>query len=254
MVGHSPFMDVYGFSARQHMKKYGSTIEQLATIASKNHWHSSLNPNAQYRFTISPEQVLADRMVTWPLTRAMCAPIGDGSASAVLCDEKTVRRLGLLSQAVKIKASVLGSGRERSFDGIDIGGRLSQIAYQTAGVGPREIDFAEVHDATAFGELHQAEALGFCNEGEGGVFAESGATKIGGQKPLNPSGGLESRGHPIGASGLAQIHELVTQLQGRAKARQIENAQIGMAENGGGALGQEEAAMCIHILEKPNAR
>ncbi len=112
---HSPFMDVYGFAARQHMKKYGSTMEQLALIASKNHYHSSLNPNAQYTFTVTPEQVLADRMVTWPLTRAMCAPIGDGAASAILCDEATVKRLGLSSQAVKIRASVLGSGRESDF-------------------------------------------------------------------------------------------------------------------------------------------
>ena len=248
---HSPFMDVYGFAARQHMKKYGSTIEQLAVIASKNHFHSSLNPNAQYTFTLTPQQVLADRMVTWPFTRAMCAPIGDGAASAILCDVETVKRLGLASQAVKVRASVLGSGRKRSFDDIDIGERLSKIAYEKSGLGPKDIQFVEVHDATAYGELHQAEALGFCSEGEGGVFAESGATKLGGKVPINISGGLESRGHPIGASGLAQIHELVTQLRGNAGPRQIKGAKIGMAENGGGALGQEEAAMCIHILEAP---
>lgn len=248
---HSPFMDVYGFVARQHMKKYGSTIEQLALIASKNHFHSSLNPNAQYNFMVTPEQVLADRMVTWPLTRAMCAPIGDGSASAILCDGETVKKLGLSSQAVKVRASVLGSGRERAFEDIDIGERLSKIAYEKSGLGPQDIHFCEVHDATAYGELHQAEALGFCKEGEGGIFAESGATKIGGKIPINVSGGLESRGHPIGASGLAQIHELAIQLRGVAGDRQVRGAQIGMAENGGGALGQEEAAMCIHILEAP---
>lgn len=249
---HSPFMDVYGFAARMHMKKYGSTIEQLAIIASKNHFHSSLNPNAQYNFTVTPEQVLADRIVTWPLTRAMCAPIGDGSASAILCDGETVKKLSLSSQAVKVRASILGSGRERSFDDIDIGERLSKIAYEKSGLGPQDVHFTEVHDATAFGELHQAEALGFCNEGEGGILAESGATKIGGKIPINVSGGLESRGHPIGASGLAQIHELVTQLRGKAGKRQVNGAKIGMAENGGGALGQEEAAMCIHILEAPS--
>jgi len=248
---HSPFMDVYGFAARQHMKKYRSTIEQLAVIASKNHFHSSLNPNAQYNFTITPEQVLADRMVTWPLTRSMCAPIGDGAASAILCDERVVKRIGLASQAVKIRASVLGSGRQRSFDETDIGERLSKIAYERSGLGPKDINLAEVHDATAYGELHQAEALGFCTEGEGGIFARSGATKLGGKIPINTSGGLESRGHPIGASGLAQIHELVTQLRGRAGSRQVEGARIALAENGGGALGQEEAAMCIHILEAP---
>ena len=248
---HSPFMDVYGYAARQHMRKYGSTIEQLAAVASKNHFHSSLNPNAQYNFTVTPEQVLADRMVTWPLTRAMCAPIGDGAASAILCDGDTVKRLGLASRAVKIRASILGSGRERDFDGIDIGERLSRLAYEKAGVGPGDIHCAEVHDATAFGELHQAEALGFCPEGEGGLLAQRGDTKIGGRIPINPSGGLESRGHPIGASGLAQIHELVTQLRGEAGPRQVQGARIALAENGGGALGQEEAAMCIHILEAP---
>ncbi|HOO71737.1 MAG TPA: thiolase family protein [Spirochaetota bacterium] len=251
---HSPFMDVYGYAARQHMNKYGSTIEQLALIASKNHYHSSLNPNAQYTFTVSPEKVLGDRMVTWPLTRAMCAPIGDGAASAILCDGNTVRRLGLSPQAVKVRASILGSGMERDFDGIDIGERLSKLAYEKAGLGPRDIHCAEVHDASAYGELHQAEALGFCKEGEGGLLAESGATKIGGKIPINPSGGLESRGHPIGASGLAQIHELVTQVRGAAGARQVRGARIALAENGGGALGQEEAAMCIHILEGPGKK
>jgi acetyl-CoA acetyltransferase len=249
---HSPFMDVYAFAARQHMKKFGTTFEQLGIIASKNHFHSSLNPNAQYNFLVSPEQVLADRMVSWPFTRAMCAPIGDGAASAILCDGETVKKLGLSSQAVKVRASILGSGRERSFDDIDIGERLSKIAYEKAGLGPGDMHFAEVHDATAYGELHQSEALGFCKEGEGGRFAESGATKLGGKVPINISGGLESRGHPIGASGLAQIHELVTQLRGNAGPRQIKGAKLAIAENGGGALGQEEAAMCIHILEAPS--
>jgi len=248
---HSPFMDVYGFEARQHMRKYGTTIEQLAEIASKNHFHSSLNPNAQYQFTVSPEKVLSDRIVTWPLTRSMCAPVGDGSASAILCDKKTVKRLGLMSQAIRIRASVVGSGMDRERDDIDIGQRLSLKAYEHAGLGPEDMDFAEVHDASAYGELHQAENLGFCPMGEGGIFAQSGATRIGGRKPINPSGGLESRGHPIGASGLAQIHELVTQLLGKAGKRQISNARIAIAENGGGALGVEEAAMGIHILEAP---
>jgi acetyl-CoA acetyltransferase len=251
---HSPFMDVYAFAARQHMKKFGTTFEQLGLIASKNHFHSSLNPNAQYNFLVTPEQVLADRMVSWPFTRAMCAPIGDGAASAILCDGETVKKLGLSSQAVKVRASILGSGRERSFDDIDIGERLSKIAYEKAGLGPRDMHFAEVHDATAYGELHQSEALGFCKEGDGGRFAESGATKLGGKVPINISGGLESRGHPIGASGLAQIHELVTQLRGNAGPRQIKGAKIAIAENGGGALGQEEAAMCIHILEAPSKK
>ncbi len=138
-----------------------------------------------------------------------------------------------------------------TFEDTDIGERLSKIAYEKAGLGPEDINCAEVHDATAYGELHQAEALGFCPEGEGGTLAMSGATTMGGRIPINPSGGLESRGHPIGASGLAQIHELVTQLRGAAGTRQVKGARIALAENGGGALGQEEAAMCIHIFEAP---
>jgi len=248
---HSPFMDVYGYEARQHMKKYGTTIEDFAIIASKNHFHSTLNPNAQYQFEVPVEKVLADRLVTWPLTRSMCAPIGDGAACAILCDEKTVKRLGLSSQAVKIRASILGSGKKRDRDGVDLGERLGKLAYEQAGLGPENVDFAEVHDATAYGELHQTENLGFCKMGEGNILARSGETKLGGKKPVNPSGGLESRGHPIGASGLAQIHELVTQLRGEARQRQIEKARIGLAENGGGALEVEEAAMGVHILEKP---
>ncbi|HNY64136.1 MAG TPA: thiolase family protein [Deltaproteobacteria bacterium] len=251
---HSPFMDVYGYAARQHMKRYGSTVEQLAAIASKNHFNGSLNPNAQYRFEVPEDRVLADRIVSWPLTRAMCAPIGDGAASAILCSKKAVRRYGLMSQAVRVRASILGSGRKASFDSDipEIGERLAQQAYERAGVGPEDIDFAEVHDATAFGELCQVENLGFCPRGEGGLFAQRGATRLDGSKPVNTSGGLISRGHPIGASGLGQIHELVTQLRGRAGKRQVPGARLGMAENGGGALGAEEAAMCMHILEAPS--
>ena len=251
---HSPFMDVYGYACRQHMKKYGSTAEQLAIIASKNHFNSTLNPNAQYCFEVPVEKVLSDRIVSWPLTRSMCAPIGDGAASAILCSEDMVKRLGLTSQAVKIRASILGSAIRTSFDSDipEIGERLSKQAYEKAGVGPQDINVAEVHDASAFGEVVQAENLGFCPRGEGGLFAEKGETSLKGRIPINPSGGLISRGHPIGASGLAQVHELVTQLRGRAGKRQVKNAKLALAENGGGALGTEEAAMCVHILEAPS--
>ena len=251
---HSPFMDIYGYAARQHMKRYGSTVEQLAVVASKNHFNSTLNPNAQYQFEVPVAKVLADRIVTWPLTRAMCAPIGDGAASAFLCSEEMVKKIGLSSQAVKIKASILGSGKKASFDSDEpeIGERLAKLAYEHAGVGPQDINVAEVHDATAFGEICQTENLGFCPRGEGGILAEKGETSLTGHIPINPSGGLISRGHPIGASGLAQIHELVIQLRGNAGKRQVKKAKLAMAENGGGVLGTEEAAMCIHILEAPS--
>jgi acetyl-CoA acetyltransferase len=247
--GRSVFMDAYAMGARWHMSKFGSTQRQLALICSKNHLHGSLNPLAQYQTTMSMEEVLADKPVAYPLTRAMCAPVGDGAAAAILCSEKYLKRLKE-KRPVRIRASVLGSGMHRDLDGPDIGERLSKQAYDMAGLGPKDINLAELHDATSYGELHQVEAMGFCKLGEGGIFAESGATTLGGSLPINTSGGLECRGHPIGASGLAQIHEVVTQLRGEAGKRQVEGACIGLTENGGGNLGVEEASMTIHIFEK----
>jgi len=246
--GRSIFMDAYAMGARWHMKIYGSTQEQLALICAKNHWHGSLNPLAQYQENMSVEQVLADKPIAYPLTRSMCAPVGDGAAAAIICSETYLKKL-TGARPVKIRASVLGSGTDRDLDGVDIGERLVKQAYDMAGVGPQDISLAELHDATAYGELHQTEAMGFCAMGEGGPWAESGATKLGGQQPVNTSGGLECRGHPIGASGLAQIYELGLQLRGEAAGRQVKDACLGLAENGGGNIGVEEAAMCIHILE-----
>jgi len=247
--GRSIFMDAYAMGARWHMNKFGSTQRQLAVICSKNHMHGYLNPLAQYQQAMSVEEVLADKTVAYPLTRAMCSPLGDGAAAAIVCSERYLRKL-MDARPVRILASVLGQGSERSLDGVDIGERLSRQAYDFAGLGPDDISLAELHDATAWGELHQAEVMGFCPMGEGGPFAETGATRIGGSKPINTSGGLECRGHPIGASGLAQIYELVLQLRGDAGERQVDRARIGLAENGGGNIGVEEAAMCVHILEK----
>ena len=247
--GRSVFMDAYAMGARWHMSKFGSTQEQLAAICAKNHFHGSLNPMAQYQQDMTIEQVLADKSIAYPLTRSMCAPVGDGAAAAIVCSGEFLKKLNQ-ARPVKILASVLGSGTDRELDGIDIGERLSRQAYNIAGVGPKDIDLAELHDATSYGELHQTEAMGFCALGEGGPYAESGATKLGGKQPVNTSGGLECRGHPIGASGLAQIYELGEQLRNQAGKRQVEGAKIGLAENGGGNIGVEEASMCIHILEK----
>ncbi len=244
--GHSSFMDLYALGARMHMERYGTTQRQLAVIAAKAHNNSTKNPLAQYTFPMTVDQVMADREVAWPLTRAMCAPIGDGAAAAIVCSRKFLKTHGK-RRAVAIRASVLKSGKR---DGTsDICYRASRAAYEMAGMGPGDMHAAEVHDATAFGELYQSEQMGFCPEGEGGPFAESGATAIGGRIPINPSGGLMARGHPIGASGLAQIFELVMQLRGEAGPRQIERCRVAMAENGGGFLGMGEAAMAIHILE-----
>ncbi len=245
----SIFMDAYAMGAKWHMKRFGSTQKQLAVIAAKNHWHASMNPLAQYQKSMTVDEVLNDKLVSYPLTRPMCAPVGDGAAAAILCSESFLKKLGS-ARAVRIRASVLGSGIDRDIDAPDIGMRLSKQAYDKAGLGPEDIDTAELHDATAYGELHQAEAMGFCKLGEGGMFAESGATKLGGMLPINTSGGLESRGHPVGASGLAQIYEEILQLRGEAGDRQVEGARIALTENGGGFIGVEEAAMCINIFEK----
>ena len=245
--GHSVFMDFYAAGARNHMKKYGSTQRQLAVIAAKAHNNSALNPLAQYTFPMTVEQVLEDRLVSYPLTRAMCAPIGDGAAAAILCSEAFLKKHPS-SRAIKIRASILEGGTRTGTN--DIAERASKKAYENAGLGPEDIDVIEVHDATAFGEIAQMEALGFCPQGEGGILAESGATALNGKIPVNPSGGLISRGHPIGASGLAQIYELVTQLRGEGGERQVKKHRIAMTENGGGTVGVGEAAMTIHILEK----
>ena len=247
--GRSIFMDAYAMGARWHMDRFGSTQQQLAVICSKNHFHGSLNPLSQYQHTMTVGEVLADKLVAWPLTRAMCAPVGDGAAAAIICSERYLKIL-TGARPVKIRASVLGQGEDRELDAPDIGERLSKQAYEIAGVGPSDISLAELHDATSWGELHQCESMGFCEPGGGGPYADSGTTKLGGKQPVNTSGGLETRGHPIGASGLAQIHEMVLQLRGDAGTRQVAGARLGLAENGGGNIGVEEAAMCIHILEK----
>jgi len=245
--GHSIFMDFYANGARKHMENHGTTQRQLAVIAAKAHNNSTLNPLAQYTFPQTVEQVMNDREVAFPLTRAMCAPIGDGAAAAIICSEKFLSKRSK-SRAALIRASILKSGKRTG--GNDICQRAADTAYEIAGLGPEDVHVVEVHDATAFGELYQTEQMGFCKIGEGGPLAESGATAIDGKIPVNTSGGLISRGHPIGASGLAQTYELVTQLRGEAGERQVKSPRIAMAENGGGTLGNGEAAMAIHIFEK----
>jgi len=243
-------MDAYSGWTRHHMRKYGTTQRQLAVISSKNHHHGALNPFAQYQKEMTVEEVLADKMISYPLTRAMCSPVADGSAAAIVCSKDYLQKL-TNARPVKVRASILGSGSDRKLDDekADIVYRLSRQAYEVAGLGPEDLDIAEVHDATAYGEIQVTEAIGLCPFGEGGPLAESGATTLGGRIPVNLSGGLESRGHPIGATGLGQIHELVVQLRGEAGQRQTTGARIGLAENGGGIHAWEPVAMCVHIFE-----
>jgi acetyl-CoA acetyltransferase len=245
---HSVFMDFYAMGARQHMKTHGTTQKQIAIIAAKNHNNSTMNPLAQYTFPQTVEQVMEDYVVAYPLTRAMCAPIGDGSAAAILCSEEFLEKNpDLKERSVLASASILRSG---SWKKDDICKRAANAAYEMAGLKPEDIDIAEVHDATAYAELTHIENLGFCPVGQGGPFVESGATELDGKIPINPSGGLLARGHPIGASGLAQMYELITQLRGEAGKRQVKDPKIALAHNGGGTIGTGEAALCIHILEK----
>jgi acetyl-CoA acyltransferase len=245
----SVFMDVYAALAKSHMKRFGSTERQLAAVAAKNHRHSTLNPLSQYREDMSIDDVLKARLVSWPLTLPMCAPISDGAAAAILCTEEALRRFNR-ARAVKVEACVLASGSDRGPEEVEkhICHRAARKAYERAGVGPEDINVAEVHDASAFAEIVQAENLGFCEFGQGGWIAERGETTLGGRIPINSSGGLESKGHPIGATGLGQIFELVTQLRGEAGKRQVDGARFAIAENGGGFHGYEEAAACVTIL------
>jgi acetyl-CoA acetyltransferase len=252
--GGTLFMDTYAMQAAYHMKTFGTTREQIAYASSKNHAMGALNPNAQYRFTITPEEVLNDREISWPLTRAMCSPVGDGAAAALLCSERFLRELPkrVQERAIAIKASVLTGGKYRDLAEPGLSHVAAKKAYAKAGLKPSDIDIAEVHDATSFCEIYQAEMLGFCEVGQGGAYVASGATSLGGSLPINLSGGLVSKGHPVGATGLSMIYELVTQLRGEAGSRQYEGANTALAENGGGVIGFDEAACSITILQRQN--
>lgn len=246
------FMDVYAALARMHMKKYGTTQEHFAHAAAKNHTHSAMNPLAQYRTPMSVQDVLATPEIAWPLTRAMCAPISDGAAAAVLCSER-VLRAGMQSRAVVVRGIGISSTVQRAADDLEAHcvALAAQRAYAAAGIAARDIDVVEVHDASSFAEIMQIENLGLCRRGEGGPYTASGATTLGGECPVNVSGGLVSKGHPIAATGLIQIHELVTQLRGEAGARQVQGARIAVAENGGGFLRVEDAAAVVTVLGTP---
>ena len=248
----SVFMDVYAAFARQHMRLFGSTERQFAAVSAKNHVHSVHNPRAQYRRPYTVDEVLAARSIIWPLTLPMCSPISDGAAAAVLCTARGLRKLGATRRAIRLRACVAGTSVNRHPD--DLSRHLSRLtaakAYEAAGVGPADIQVAEVHDATAVGEVIQVECLGLCPPGEGGLVALRGETTLGGRIPVNPSGGLESKGHPIGATGLGQIFELVQQLRGEAGPRQVENARMAIGENGGGLWGVEEAACVVTLLSR----
>jgi acetyl-CoA acetyltransferase len=245
----SMFMDIYAAAARSHMKKYGTTVRQFAAVAAKNSYHGSLNPRAQFREALTIDEVLAAPMIAEPLTRPMCSPIGDGAAAVVIVSERKARELGI-RKPIGVVSSVLRSGWDREGDEPGVAELCAREAYREAGLGPGELDVVELHDASAPAEVIAYEALGLCGPGDGGKLVESEATRLGGRIPVNTSGGLLRKGHPVGATGLAQVVELTEQLQGRSGARQVEGAMVGLAQNGGGAIGSDAAAMCVTILAR----
>jgi len=247
----SLFMDLYlsmlnsGASDSQEVVG-GITREQMALVSVKNHYHGSLNPYAQYREEVTLEQVLQSRQVVGPLTVLMCSPLGDGAAAVLIASEEFARSKGL--KGPRVDASVLVSGRGDDRSMVPSTRRAATKAYEMAGISPEDVDVAEVHDAVAPAELSIYEDLRFCAPGEGPKLVADRITWLGGRLPVNTSGGLLSRGHPIGATGLGQIVEVVWQLQGRAGKRQVENCKVGLTQNGGGHIGFDAAAMAIHLF------
>jgi acetyl-CoA acetyltransferase len=242
----SMFMDFYAAFARQHMQRHGTTKEQFGRIAVKNHYHGSLNPHAQYREVYSLEDVLESPLVAEPLTRLMCSPIGDGAAAAILCPADKAKQF--TTKPVYVLASCVGSGSDHAPGEPGITERVAQQAYEQAGLGPEDLNVIEMHDASAPAELVLYEELGLCATGEGGKLIDSRDTYIDGRMPVNTSGGLISKGHPIGATGVAQICEIFTQLRGEAGDRQVANPRVGLTENGGGMVRAEAAALSVHIF------
>ncbi len=243
----SMFMDVYASAARDHMRRYGTTVEQFAAVAAKSSYHGSLNPRAQFREELTVDDVLGAPMIVEPLTRPMCSPIGDGAAAVVVMSTAEARRRAQ-AHPVKVASSVLHSGWDHAPDEPGTVELCSSEAYEEAGLGPTDLDCVELHDASAPAEVMGYEALGLCARGDGGPLVESGATRLGGRLPVNTSGGLLRKGHPVGATGTAQIVELTEQLRGTAGDRQVEGARVALAQNGGGKKGNDAAAMCVTIL------
>ena len=244
---------LYAMRAKRYMHEFGLTKEQLANVAVKAKAHAELNPYAQYQKTVTQEEVLNSRLVAEPLTLYQCCPTGDGAAALVLCASELAARF--TSQPVRVIASVVTSGKYtsgyRDMTTPEITVRAAKEAYEAASLGPADIDVAEIHDAFTIAELMYYEAFNFCERGEANRLIEEAETSIGGSIPVNPSGGLLSRGHPIGATGAAQIVEITWQLRGMCDGRQVEGARVGLTHaTGGGISGLDHGACSIHILAR----
>jgi len=232
-----PMPQLFGNAGREHMEKYGTTAEQFAKIGYKNHKHSVNNPYSQFQDEYTLQEIKDAPMVYDPLTKLCCCPTSDGAGAAILCSEDFMKKHNLQDQAVEILGMTMTTDFEDTFDSIAglCGYTLSKMAgqkvYEQSGLGPENIDVIELHDCFATNELLSYEALGLCPEGKGGEFVDSGANTYGGQIVVNPSGGLISKGHPLGATGLAQCAEMVWQLRGLAEKRQVEGAKVAMSHN-----------------------
>lgn len=242
-----PTAQIFGNAAREHMERYGTTAAQLAAVGAKNHRHSANNPNAQFQDAYSVEEVLAAKTIHRPLTKLQCSPTSDGAAAAVVVSERFADQHGLRDRAVEIVGQSMTTDTQESFASgscIDAVGQpmsreAARQAYERSGLGIEDVDVIELHDCFSINELFTYEALGMCGAGESGKLIESGATTYGGRWVVNPSGGLISKGHPLGATGLAQAAELVWQLRGEAGPRQVPAARVGLAHNiglGGAAV------------------
>ncbi|MHB9754049.1 lipid-transfer protein [Streptomyces sp. BYX5S] len=242
-----PTAQIFGDAAREHMEKYGTTEAQLAAVGAKNHRHSVNNPYAQFQDPYTVDEILAAKTVHAPLTKLQCSPTSDGAAAAVVVSERFVEERGLGDRAVEIVAQSMTTDTEESFASgscIDVVGQpmsreAARQVYETSGLGIEDVDVVELHDCFSVNELLTYEALGMCARGESGKLVESGATTYGGTWVVNPSGGLISKGHPLGATGIAQAAELTWQLRGEAGPRQVPAARVGLAHNiglGGAAV------------------
>lgn len=243
---------IYAMRARKHMETFGTTSDQLALISVKNKRNAALNPYAQTKQAVTLDEVKASRMIADPLRLLECSPVSDGGAAAILASARAARQLGL-RRPVRLAASALYSGTyepgltDMAFEPLTW--RTAQAAYERAGIGPGDVDFAEVHDCFSSAEVLRVEGLGLVPRGEYPRFVEEGHASIGGRLPVNPSGGLLGKGHPLGATGVAQVVELVRQLRGEAGPRQVEGARVGLAHcRGGKAAGIEGAACTVNIL------
>jgi acetyl-CoA acetyltransferase len=240
----SVFMDVYAKAASEYMERTGATQEDFARVAVKNHDHGALNPKAQYRTRFTLDEVLSARSISGPLTLPMCSPIGDGSAAVIVTTPEIAARWG--AESVTVLATMTGTSEPGV--GGELVAKVANRAYHWAGIGPADVDILECHDATSPAELIVLEELGLAAPGGAVQMIRNGDTTIGGRLPVNTSGGLESKGHPIGASGLAQIVELTEQLRGRSGDRQVDGARLAMAENAGGYMGPDAAVAVVTIL------